>query len=755
MFYQWKAKKYVRGGGGGTAYKYLVYDIIVDYLSNTNNSISGIKTLFNNGFPTPTIRDKNEYYKYVGIPANESRVNRVFNKSIAYDNDILFISNQWSSDGSNNSIPKFINIASDLGYKIQVEEEIEPDNRAIINKKRTLFIDIANSLNLRYQKSEVSYFQIYPKNIPIEGRSGIHYEFIAKKGILYLEFHIESKSKLNKNSKKILKEKLKNIYIGTQIQKTMNIDNYSDDEIKRTFKAMYELYQPIIESVYKDNIQTYKEENNSKDSILSLNTILYGPPGTGKTYNTINKAIEIILEGQPDKEIKSILQKNNHNNNDRQVLKEKFEEYKKDGQIEFVTFHQSYGYEEFIEGIQADTNKNDQVIYTKNDGIFKNLSIQALISSILLTTDSLKALSYDEIYNGLLEKINNNIISSLELKAKDIIEIADVNKNENINFRHQGKSKKYLVSKQRLKKLFDFFNTKMKFKEISNINDEFRDVIGGCNSSAYWAVLNYIHENNFEEEVEDIDIENMSEEEQKEVIKKYLQTKVENRKQKKLIKNYVLIIDEINRGNISKIFGELITLIEPSKRIGAEEEIKVQLPYTKDEFGVPINIYIIGTMNTADRSIALMDTALRRRFEFCEMMPEVEKTGLNTIIVDIDGVNINIGELLVKMNQRIEYLYDRDHTIGHAYFMSLKAKIGDEAEVELDNIFRNKIIPLLQEYFYDDWEKIRMVLGQGFIGKNNISSNIFDDEFRNSDYIEDEKSNYYIKRKFDFGKFLK
>jgi len=166
--------------------------------------------------------------------------------------------------------------------------------------------------------------------------------------------------------------------------------------------------------------------------------------------------------------------------------------------------------------------------------------------------------------------------------------------------------------------------------------------------------------------------------------------------------NSVFIIDEINRGNISKIFGELITLIESSKRSGMPEAAAATLPYSGEEFSVPSNVYILGTMNTADRSIALMDTALRRRFQFVEMMPNLD------VLKDITVDGLRVSEMLDAINKRIECLYDREHTIGHAFFMALKENPSVKC---LGDIFARSVIPLLQEYFYEDYQKIQLVLG--------------------------------------------
>lgn len=376
--------------------------------------------------------------------------------------------------------------------------------------------------------------------------------------------------------KRIAKNKLKdaNLAVSEIYKKILKDKTYTLEEMMQELsKPLWEEYGKRTSKVETNTPQgdsMPNEPNNQRN--IPLNQILYGPPGTGKTYTTINKALEILKSYDEITEIPE----------GRQKQKEIFDTFVAKGQIEFVTFHQSYGYEEFVEGIKPSV-KNGTVIYETKNGVFKNLCKKAL----------------------------------------------------------EGKDKPY-----------------------------------------------------------------------------------------------ILIIDEINRGNIAKILGELITLIEPSKRIGKSEGLQLTLPYSGESFGVPRNLYIIGTMNTADRSIALLDTALRRRFEFVEMMPDSEY--LKDKKISDSRNTIELDRLLESMNNRIEFLLDREHTIGHSYFM------GVESIEDLHEVFKNKIIPLLQEYFYDDYAKIIAVLNNnGMIKEKNKSqfSDLFDGKFSE---LDSEKVVYEI-----------
>lgn len=340
----------------------------------------------------------------------------------------------------------------------------------------------------------------------------------------------------------------------------------------------YKMREPLMEAIKSLEERGVFQEMKELDKEFDKNLILYGPPGTGKTYNSVIYAVA-ICDGKPVDEL-----------TDYAAVMSRYNELKKAGRISFTTFHQSYGYEEFIEGIKPIIDENKQDIgYTIEPGVFKRFCDNA--------------------------------------------------------------------------------------KSITRISTGIESTV--------------IEENT---------------------------------------EPYVFIIDEINRGNISKIFGELITLIESTKRAGMPEAASAILPYSGDEFSVPSNVYILGTMNTADRSIALMDTALRRRFQFVEMMPDSDV--LRKIHAD-KVEDLDVAAILDKINERIEYLYDREHTIGHAFFTDLK----DDATLEkLQSIFEKSVIPLLQEYFYEDYQKIQLVLGDNaksddslkfIIDEKVIAKNIF------------------------------
>ena len=480
-----------------------------------------------------------------------------------------------------------------------------------------------------------------------------------------------------------------------------------DTATYQAFEGMegYERTFALIKHLSENNPTPASDEQIEEVDTMKhpMNQILYGPPGTGKTWNAVNYALAII----EDKSLDELERE------DRQEVKRRFDELKNDGRIAMVTFHQNFTYEDFIEGIRPvlDDEKGN-VDHELSSGLFWK------ISSLADENRRQSRQTGDESWetDALLQAFAASIEERLESGQKINLFPSDNKSGATIGevfWSGDGKFKSIqlagTVKHQRLttnviKRDFGPF-CRGEIRAARHIKPTYKSKrIQHGNAMYYFALLKQIkqfHEKEWQ-----------------------LEAPVAVEKQ-----NYVLIIDEINRGNIAKIFGELITLIEPSKRLGRDDESTVTLPYSKNDFGVPDNLYIIGTMNTADRSIALLDTALRRRFEFIEMLPKPDHDRINT---DIEGVDCQ--ELLYAMNKRIRFLLDREHQIGHTYFMDV------EGIDPLAMTFKNKIIPLLQEYFYDNWEKIDLVLNKnGFIQKISIP-----EDWGKSHLADDTRSIYEL-----------
>lgn len=480
------------------------------------------------------------------------------------------------------------------------------------------------------------------------------------------------------------------------------------------------------------------EETMKKE--FDKNVIFYGPPGTGKTYTTAKRAVE-ICKTESEKEL-----------TDYSEIMKKYNELKESNRIEFITFHQSYGYEEFIEGIKPKVlNEDDEAENESENNQESKTDIKIENDVKYKIADGIFKKFCNNARKAIIESKSNIYISPKAIVWKvtlrdEVKEDCFSNNHVRINFKlgTAGASK---------------FDNEIKKGDIIITTDGSRTKINGIavvtDDKAY--TLNKVKSDTTTRNVswlaENID-ENIYEINDEKILPRKTVTKVPSMKVEDIIKlakekesivlskeelskivikenkdPYVFIIDEINRGNISKIFGELITLIEITKRAGKKECISTKLPYSNEEFTVPDNVYIIGTMNTADRSIALMDTALRRRFKFEEMLPNYDL--LKDIFVEDKGVKVNIGAMLKVINERIEYFYDREHTIGHAVFLELKENNNID---KLENIFKKSVIPLLQEYFYEDYEKIRIVLGDN--AKDEDEQFIFAESIKPKDVFE-------------------
>lgn len=521
-----------------------------------------------------------------------------------------------------------------------------------------------------------------------------------------------------KNIKEKIEEIRKNIYSNS-----LGFSEYSQNNNNGRPKAIlgnknYITFLKEYEITQNSQIDT-KKAQAPKIELMSVNQILYGPPGTGKTYNTINKSLS-ILEGKTLKEIDL---------EERNFLKQKFENHITKRHIVFTTFHQSMSYEDFVEGIKPHT-KNENVTYSIEDGLLKQIVKSAMIEYLEVPEIKNSDESFESVYSDFVKSIKL-FVGKREtvFTTKTGAEIMVVAANENaIQIKYLWSSKKkenegqhiFSVTKEKLKKvLLEGIDP----SKVKNLQAEIFPLIGHiyCELFAvYKSFYDFVISNNGEIETIQFDYADQTFQEVKEQFDLIDKEIIKN----KIVQPYVLIIDEINRGNVSQIFGELITLIEDSKRLGQDESLEVTLPYSKTKFGVPPNLYIIGTMNTADRSVEALDTALRRRFCFEEILPNLEV--LNGRMVG----NILLRELLKVINKRIEILLSRDHTIGHSYFIDV------ETEADLRNIFKNNIIPLLQEYFYGDYEKIGMVLGTGFFDvTDKYDKNLFAD-FPSQNYPE-------------------
>jgi len=410
----------------------------------------------------------------------------------------------------------------------------------------------------------------------------------------------------------------------------------------------------------------------------------------------------------------------------------------KEKRIEFVTFHQSMSYEDFVEGRQPMTGSGDQSEETASvgfrletvHGIFRRIAKRAENNRILHSDSNLITAAERQVFQMSIGKVDDKrdarffkeaISKGYALFDCENIDFSEKRYAEELEIRETYEklgtkpgSIDYKVLHTR------YFRNDLKVGDIivvSKGNALFRAVGIVTGDYEYYShpegrfnhrrAVSWLWEDNDGVPAGEIFQSNFTRHtiyplEKKRLnivaLDNYIKRGQSGESPKS--KSFVLIIDEINRANISKVFGELITLLEPDKRLGQPNALRVHLPYSGEKFGVPPNLHIIGTMNTADRSIALLDTALRRRFTFREIMPDP------SLLTDVARkCGIDLPRMLETINKRIEYLYDREHQIGHAYFL------GCASRIDVDEVMRNRVIPLLAEYFFDDWAKIAAVLG--------------------------------------------
>ena len=498
-----------------------------------------------------------------------------------------------------------------------------------------------------------------------------------------------------------------------------------------------------------------KSEDEMARMNQPTNLILYGPPGTGKTYRTALEAVKLCDGIASCPETKD----------GRAALMARYNDLVADKRIAFVTFHQSYGYEDFVEGLRPvpiGNSDGESVGFhlQPQPGIFRLIAERAETGGLAVGSEPLN-IADRAVYKMSLGEVADS--------ASDFVFTESLHNNyalfgfRNIDWTEPRFSDREEIFSE-VKKRFpdedvtpnkgmvqspDVFRNQLEIGDmliVAKGNHRFRaiGIVEGEYEYAPRPDGRYCHRRKVRWLWHDKDGLDVSELYPPKFIQKTLYRLKDAELNRPLIARlvsetvgdgaegeplpHVLVIDEINRANVSKVFGELITLLEPDKRTGMDNALSVTLPYSKRQFSVPANLHIIGTMNTADRSIALLDTALRRRFDFREMAPDPSLLAKASERAGIDLVRV-----LTTINQRIEYLIDREHRIGHAFF------IGCETAEQVHAAMRDKVIPLLQEYFFEDWSRIHGVLGDGFIGSVTLKCPLGEGEDRKSWFVRLQK----------------
>ena len=461
---------------------------------------------------------------------------------------------------------------------------------------------------------------------------------------------------------------------------------------KDTYSATEKQYNLLLEVIQENGLaEDVSETLKGLDKpIFPHNIILYGPTGTGKTYRTINYALAIIEQ----KPLEVIAQES------RRDLRARYEHYMESGYIHFVTFHENFNYQDFVESTRTNVLNGTEEI---QDGIFKQVAIEAkrsIVESLLENVPEEKdQLNFNLLYRAFLEYLKSDKFKAFNQPPDKKIILHKIAQFGHISVRPQNSFSVFTVSKHKLKKLYDHFK---EGHQTENLQEEIREVSGSTSPLTLWAVFSELKrfEISYREKV---DSENSSLDVDDEKVQEFELNKMKDIANFQS-KRHVLILDEINRGDIAKTFGEILSILSSKKREGAQEAQAVILPFSKTYFSIPPNLYLIGTMNIKDSDLAKMDAAMRSRFQFIRLKPRPEV--LPTIIEN--NKEIDLGKMLFVINRRIHILLGEDHGVGHAYLMNT------QNFQHLKMIFFGKILPLLIDYFDGDSEKIGLVLGKDF-----------------------------------------